>query len=105
MCANNEKLELGNGCLSTLTFLSGRKEVKRRFGVAEAVSCAYISGTLELRQSKLTSYQLVLVRQCLRKLSHYNKQEPTKLTIQVNLNRISRKRSTAATDRACIHLL
>ena len=41
MCANNEKPELANGCLSILTFLSGRKEIKRCFGVAEAVSCAY----------------------------------------------------------------
>jgi len=89
MCANNEKLELANGCLSILTFLSGRKEIKRCFGVAEAVSRAYISGTLELCQSKLTSYQLVLARQYLRKLSHYNKQGPTKLTIEVGCNRIS----------------
>ena len=89
MCANNEKLELANGCLSILTFLSGRKEIKRCFGVAEAVSCAYISGTLELCQSKLTSYQLVLARQYLRKLSHCNKQGPTKLTIKVGCNRIS----------------
>jgi hypothetical protein len=105
MCANNEKLELGNGCLSILTFLSGRKEIKRCFGVAEAVSCAYINGTLELCQSKLTSCQLVLARQCLRKLSHYNKQGPTKLTIKVGRNRISGKRSATAKYRACIHLL
>jgi len=84
MCANNEKLELANGCLSILTFLSGRKEIKRCFGVAEAVSCA----TLGLCQSKLTSCQLVLARQCLRKLSYYNKQGPTKLTIKVGCNRI-----------------
>jgi hypothetical protein len=45
MCVNNEKLELANGCLSILTFLSGRKEIKRCFGVAEAVSFPYISKT------------------------------------------------------------
>ena len=105
MCANNEKLELGNGCLSILTFLSRRKEIKRCFGVVEAVSCAYLSGTLELCQSKLTSYQLVLARQYLRKLDLYNKHRPKKMTIKVGYNRISRKRSAAAKYRACIHLL
>ena len=105
MCANNENLEPANGCLSTLTFLSGRKEIKRCFGVAEAVSRAYISGTLELCQSKLTSYQLVLARQYLRKLNHCNKPGLTKLTIKVDNNRISGNRSAATKYRACVHLL
>ena len=105
MCANNEKLALGNGCLSILTFLNGRKGIERRFGVAEAVSCVYISEALELCQSKLTSCQLVLGRQSLRKFSHYKKQGLTKLTIKIGRNRISGKRSAAAKCSACIHLL
>jgi HrpA-like RNA helicase len=44
MSANNEKLKLANGYLSILTFLSGRKEIQRCFGVVEAVSCAYSMG-------------------------------------------------------------
>ena len=66
---------------------------------------AYISWGRELCQSKLTNCQLVLARQCLRKLSHSNKQGPTKLTIKVGRNRISGERSAAAKCRACIHLL
>jgi len=41
-------MELANGCLSIPTFSSGRKDIKRCFGVAEVVSCTYISGALEL---------------------------------------------------------
>jgi hypothetical protein len=89
MCVNNEKLELVNNCLNILTFLSGRKEIKRCFSIAEAVSRVYISKTLKLCQSKLTSYQLVLARQYLRKLSYYNKQGSTKLIIKIGCNRIS----------------
>lgn len=85
MCEQREA-ETGKWLLEHPDFLEwekGNKEMLWCCGSRE------ISGTLELCQSKLTSYQLVLARQCLRKLSHYNKQGPTKLTNKVGCNRIS----------------